>query len=493
MTGRLLRSTVVEPAKERPVLFDADVVVAGCGLCGTFAAIASGRCGARTLVIDRFGTLGGNMGPAMVVNGSLFGEADATLPGGLAGIPAEFKARYEALGGSAARDPARSIYPEDAAIASHLAYVMMNEAGVEILLSAYAADPIMDGNTVCGLFAECASGRVAARAKVTVDGTGDAGIAARAGAPIVPYMAQDDTYAVMMPRASMKRGYPTYYNDTQLLFLIANVAEDGMQAFWREDVDLSAEDEEWAATSLKAYPKALVPILRQAWSTGEYRRRIDDVADVKISASCPGKLQEFGPGIVGFRVSAVGAIDAADPLQMSRLEAAMREQGFRTVAFFRKHAPGFENAYLIASSSFLGMRGGPHIEGDHTLSMEDRFAGRKCDDVLFRNTHLGSPGHGGDPSGFDVPYAVCLPRGVEGLLVCGRGAAYRRRGHDPCAMRARPAMMVFGQAVGTAAAIAALDGVAPREVDIRKVQQRLVADGICLGERSRLAELGLGR
>jgi hypothetical protein len=115
----------------------------------------------------------------------------------------------------------------------------------------------------------------------------------------------------------------------------------------------------------------------------------------------------------------------------------------------------------------------------------------KFDDTLYRNIHLGQESHGGEPSGFDVPYRAVLPKNVDGLLVCGRGVAYLRRGHDPCAMRARPAMMVLGQAVGTAAAIAALDNSAPKSVDIKKVQRRLVSDGIYLGDEERLQELGL--
>lgn len=111
--------------------------------------------------------------------------------------------------------------------------------------------------------------------------------------------------------------------------------------------------------------------------------------------------------------------------------------------------------------------------------------------MLYRNIHLGQESHGGEPSGFDVPYRVVLPKSIDGLLVCGRGAAYLRRGHDPCAMRARPAMMVFGQCIGTAAAIAVLDNVTPKNVDIKKVQKRLVAEGIYLGDEERLRELGI--
>lgn len=189
------------------------------------------------------------------------------------------------------------------------------------------------------------------------------------------------------------------------------------------------------------------------------------------------------------RIGCSGAVDAGDPKLHSRIEQFLRSQAFKTVSFYRKNALGFEKAYLLVCSPFVGWRGGPHIEGDHTLTPDEAFAGRKCDDVLYRNTH--EQDHGGHPSGFDVPYGIVLPKGIDGLLVCGRGAAYLRRGHDPTGMRSRPSMMVFGQTVGTAAAVAALDDVSPRKVDIKKVQRKLLDDGIFLGDQACLRELDL--
>jgi len=475
---------VTEKAKDRPVLFDVDVAIAGAGLCSTFAAIAAGRCGARTLLIERFGSLGGNVGPGMVVNGGIFREADATLPGGLAGIAREFVERIKAL-----RVRQDDRYPEDASIASFVAYEMTRDAGVELLLSAYAADPIVDGNIARGLFVECKSGRVAVKAKVTIDGTGEAQIAARAGAPMIPYLEADDAYADYIRTPYLDKTYPTYYNDTQLLYLIAGVDMKKYDEFREQDTPLSREDREWGESMgmLAKYPKGLIPALRKAWESGQFWQNVEVIPDVRISTS--PRFRDYGSGIVLSHITGKGAIDASNPQQISRLEAEMRAQAFRAVSFYRKNAPGFESAYLLVCAPFLGMRGGPHIDGEHTLTLEEAFAGRKCDDVLFRNIHEHE--HGGEASGFDVPYGITLPKDIDGLLVCGRGAAYLRRGHDPSGMRARPSMMVFGQCVGTAAAIAALDGLTPKKVDIKKVQRKLISDEIFLGDPTRLAELGL--
>ena len=475
---------VAEPTKTRPVLYDVDVAVAGSGLCSTFAAIAAGRCGAKTLLIERFGSLGGNIGPGMVVNGGIFREEATTLPGGFSGIAKEFVDRLKEL-----QVGPQDRYPEDASISSFLAYEMMRDAGVELLLSAYASDPIVEDGTVRGLFVECKSGRVAVKAKVTIDGTGDAEIAYRAGAALVPFMPVETAHPDYFRPAYVSESHPRHYNDTQLLCLVAGVNLEKFKAFCEQDSPMTDGDREWGEQTglLKAFPSGLIPALRRAEASGDFSPKGEILPNVRLSTS--GRFGDYGSGVVPLHITCAGAIDASDPKQLSLLEGEMRAQAFRTVRFYQQNAPGFENAYLLVCAPFLGMRGGPHIEGEYTLTPEDAFAGLKCEDVLFRNIHVHNLG--GDASGFDVPYAITVPREIDGLLVCGRGAAYLRRGHDPTGMRARPSMMVFGQCVGTAGALAVLDGETPKSVDIKKVQRRLIADGIVLGEASRRAELGL--
>ena len=136
----------VEPEHRVPVAAEVDVAVAGSGIAGMFAALRCGRAGLRTLLIDRLGALGGNMGPGMVVGGSFAGEADVTLIGGLHGIPRELLERVEArrvdpIGVDA--QPARFNYAEDVLLVSAVATEMMAEAGVSVLLGTTIADPIV--------------------------------------------------------------------------------------------------------------------------------------------------------------------------------------------------------------------------------------------------------------------------------------------------------------------------------------------------------------
>ena len=506
--------TVTEPARERPVLYDVDVAIAGAGLCSTFAAIAAGRLGARTLLLDRMPTVGGNLGSAgMILGGGLDEEGEATLPGGRAGIVKEFLDRVEALRASGLRaseddgtlsafsTSGRNVYCEDANISSYVAIQMLEEAGVELLLSAYASDPIIEDGCVRGLFVECKGGRRAVRAKVTVDGTGDADLAARAGAAIAPYLeiaggeGVDERYkreavpAGMIRDGYMRKEYPTYYNDTMVLCLVGNVDAAKTKAFAADPGAPTPEEQAVIEEHMPHIPKPFQKALAREWLDGGYTIWPDIGDDIKASIATHRQF-DYGGGLRAFWVTARGPINPSDPIQLTRLEVRLRQLAFEAVRFLRRRIGGFEHAYLVGTQPFLGFRGGARIEGEHTLTVEEMFAATRFDDVLYLNLHE-ALNHGGEPGGFDVPLSCTIPKGVDGLIVCGRGAAYERRGHDPSGMRARPSMMVFGQCVGAAAAVAALDGVSPRDVDIRKVQQHLVDDGIVLGEAERLRELGL--
>jgi len=480
------RESVTEPAKQVPVLRDVDVAVAGSGICGTFAAIAAGRCGAKTVVIDRFGDLGGNIGPGMLIGGGLTVEAEGTLPRGMTGIPKEYMERVRAH-----QIGRENRYPEEAPICSYVAWRMMKEAGVEIIPSSYVADPIVEEGVVRGLFVETLAGRVAVRAKVTIDGTGIAEIARRAGAPMVSYLPREETETEYVRPNYMKEEFPTFWNDTGLVLIIAGVDLETHAAEWERErkAEISDVVQKWAEESgeAKSYPAWLLPALYRAWKDDTFRTWRELEPGVNISAN--RRISDLGNGLGLMRVSCTGAVDVGDPEQVWRIETELRARAFEVVRFYQQNVPGFENAYLAATNAFFGWRGGPHIEGECTLDPKECFDGLRCDDVLYRNIHEHL--HGGVESGFDVPYRMTLPKKIDGLLVCGRGAAYRRRGHDPTGMRARPSMMTFGQCIGTAAATAALDGVTPKQVDVKKFQRRLVRDGIFLGEEERLRDLGL--
>ena len=481
---------VAEPQKQVPIAYDVDVAVVGGGLSGMFSAIAAGRQGVKTLLLDRFASLGGNLGPAMIVGGSVAGEAPVTLPGGLAGIPQELNDRMEAL-----RSETGHRYADVTNIISHLAAQMALDAGVEILVPVWVGDPIIEENRVTGLFVEGKSGRVAVRAKIVIDASADADVCRRAGVPVITDMPPDPSWPPVMSKQFLRPEFVPW-NDTAIYFVMADVDFERFEQFLASDVTLSAEDEAWLAErqqfpfARQAFEDPMIPLLRQAWESGEfyYLKTVEPHVHINTPNLWKGP---YDNGLVGSRINMGGAIRRDDMKQHARLETAIRMHVFETVQFFRKYVPGFERAYLLIVAPYFGSRGGPHIDGEYTITPEDTFNGAKFDDVLYRNTHAAQPQYGGEASGFDTPYRSLLPKGMDGLLATGRASAYIRRGHDPGATRARPALMQLGEAAGVAAAMAVQDGIAPRDIEVKKLQRHLLQQGFYLGEPARLAQLGL--
>lgn len=491
MAQRSLRESATEPARERPVVHDVDVAIAGSGISGTFAAIAAGRLGAETLVIERFGALGGNIGPAMIWGGTLDAEAAGTLPGGLAGISKEFLSRLDTLLGDTPRN-----YANLSSTCSRLAYDMMREAGVELMLSAYASDPIVQDGLVQGLFVESASGRVAVRAKVTVDATGVASLAARAGAPIFRHIPAQESFAPIVRPNYLKSEYPKW-NEAGLVSLVAGVDFDRYHAFEGWQAEPSEDDARWAEERGLRGQNPLYALLRQAYERGEGDPCLPLAPQMHVSVIVPAIATRAGPrtlddyrgGIGSIRLGAFGAIDIDDAEQVTLLETGLRARAHELVQIMAKYVPGCEGAYVLFTAPFIGTRGGPWIDAEHVLTPEESIRGARFDDVIYVNIHEAL--HGGASGGFDVPYRMLLPKGVDGLLVTGRGAGYQRRGHDPSGMRARPSMMVLGETTGAAAALCARRGESPKSLEVRELQRQLVEQGLHLGDRARLAALGI--
>ena len=485
---------VIEPEKKVEVAEDADVVVAGGGVAGVFAAIAAGRRGARTVLVERFGSVGGNIGPGAIVGGHLISGAahekvtyECTVYPRLYGIGKEFVDRYATLGGRSIPpfvSGKGSTYAGDASIASYVAQQMLEESGVRLLLSTTAGDPILDGNRVRGLFVENKSGRQAVKAKVTVDATGEADVARRTEAPILYPKTE---YHELDGHAPTGMG---------LYYMVGGVDWEKYTG-WREQAQVSEEDRVWAEENLgegavKRHGP-LVSFLREAREAGGYepQRRVS-LGGKEVSISGGGFSPASGQGLAHGRTSPerVEELDAGDGAHIAELEARLRALAFETWYFWQTHVPGFEESSLLFIAPFLGSRGGPCIEGEYTLTMDDCRAGRRFEDVMYLYGEfraLRYTSERGEPLWVDMPYRVMLPKTLDGMLAVGRCAS----GIPDTLLRNRMAAKVMGQAGGTAAALAAAQGVTPKELDVKVLQAALLEAGFCLGDAKRLKELGL--
>ncbi|NPV07065.1 MAG: FAD-dependent oxidoreductase [Anaerolineae bacterium] len=465
----------VEVTKRVPVVAEVDVLVAGAGIAGCCAAVAAARNGARTMLVDRFGILGGNVGPGMMSGGVVhlaLGYPQAMM-GGLKGIPGEFLNRCEGY----ADGQMGHQHLRDSQVASYVWLRMMEENRVRLLLNTYVADPIMEGNRVVGVMVENKSGSQAILAGVVIDATADADVAMRAGAPVD----EGENYV-----------HPGMH------FTVAGVDTGRFMGWLRGEHRIDPQDLAWAEEIFTRHfgspvPRLnpLIPFYKRAWELGEYWiiKDIDGIASVSLDHGIPHSPNEyFGPrdGLVSTQVGLRGkGIRSGDQAMMSRLEAGSRLYIFETAQFLRRYVPGFEQSYLLVVSPYFHTRGGRGIVAEHATTMEDMAVGRRFDDVIF--VHYPDQRQPRVEGGADFPYRQLLPQKVEGLLCAGLSAILQ-----PPSMRNRWKCLMMGQAAGLAAAMAARDGVTPRDIDIKELQRTLVHRyQAYLGDGERLRELGV--
>ncbi len=481
-------SFVVEPEKRVAVVFDVDVAVAGASVSGVFAALAAARNGAETVLIDRFGIVGGNIGPGMICKGTLAGvkgDLIGVFPGFM-GIPKEFIERYTALGGGCVPPHSKCDNNlRDSNIASYTAFTMLEESGVKLMLSAYAADPILEGNSVKGIFIENKSGRQAVKAKVVVDATGEADVARRAGAPI------------LYPKAIYHEIDGHSPTGMGLSFVLGGVAWERYEVY-KKECKPSEEDINWSKEVLgeqktnQFIRDQILTFIRKAWENGEYRIPEVDLGDVKIEINIGiGKIKDSGLAYGHIAPERIfEEIHVGDGLHISIFEVKLRMCAFEAVQFYKKYVPGFENAYLLFTAPFLGARGGPCIEGEYTLTMDDCRVARRFDDVIYLYGEFRALRYiceQGECKWTDLPYRVMLPKKIDGLLAVGRSAS----GIPDTLLRNRMAVKHMGQAGGTAATLSAKKDISPKELDVKELQSVLLDAGFYLGDKARLKELGL--
>ena len=447
--------------KEVPVSVEVDVLVVGGGPAGIAAAVASGRNGARTVLVERFGFLGGNataglVGPFMT-SYSLDGKQQL-----IRGVFEELVERAEKLGGAIHPSKVEGgsefsgfityghhrVTPFDPEAVKLVAAEMCLEAGVELRLNTFMVDTIMDDDGVGGAIVASKSGLEAVRAKVTVDCSADADIAARAGAPF--HQGREDD-GLTQPMT--------------LFFRIANVDDEKVI---RYIADHPEDHRPFASVVRAARERGEFPLPREG--IGLYRT--------------PQK------GIWRINTTRLQRLDGTDVRDLTRAEIEGRKQVMFLLQFFREHCPGLENCTLLDTAATIGVRETRRIQGEYTLTADDLASGREFEDAIALCGYpidIHSPtGSGGTmtPEHFEmanvyqIPYRSLVPAGVDRLLVAGRcvSATHEALG----AIRVMPPSFAMGQAAGTAAALAVAEGVQPRRVPIQWLQETLIEQGAVL-------------
>src|SRR5271154_3402735 len=442
-----------------------DVVVVGGGNAGCAAALAAARHGARTLLIERYGFLGGTATAAMVGPWMTFHSGAERIVGGIA---QEIVERLMAMGGSPghvhdASDYVATITPFDPEIHKALLFEMMREAGVHLLVHAYFLDALVDADgAVDGARFATVGGVREMHAKRTIDATADAFVAASAGVELH----QGDARGRVQPAS--------------LMFRLSHVDFAALSQYVRTHPDQMR-------SSLKLHertPQALTAVagLYDLWHKAQANGDI----------SVPRELVSFFitpyADEVTVNMTRVTDIDPLDPDDLTRAEVEARAQTMQLLAFFRTYVPGFSNARIAATATQIGIRESRRIVGAYTLTADDILSCRTFPDAVARSAYpidIHNPSGAGTtthrlPFGtaYEIPYRCLVPRTVERLLVAGRCIS---TSHEALAStRLTPTVMTLGQAAGTAAALSLRTKVPLRAVDSDALRTQLIADGVDL-------------
>jgi len=436
-----------EPARRTPVLDEVEVAVLGGGPAGIAAAVAAARSGARTLLIERYGFLGG-MGTAAGVTNfcGLYANVHGDIRRVVHGIADELLARIAALGGLSAP---HLIFGKTRAQAYDMsaykcaADELLLAAGAKPLFHAQAVGVAMKNeHEIDALLLETRSGRGALRARMFIDASGDGDLAAFSGAPW---------------EKSAHLLYPT------LMFKLNNV------------------DPAKAQHAVDDIPR----LMREAEASGAYR-----FARMGAIVRPMQNPIEWRANITQIRNALGLAMDGTDAAQLSAGEIEGRRQIRDYLRFLRERVPGFEACYVSDIAPQVGVRETRRLRGEYQLTGADVLECRDFADAIGVNgwpleQHVAGdvrwswPPIPGSRGYNQLPYRMLLPLGIDNLLVAGRCASMTQEGQS--AARVSGGCFVMGQAAGSAAALALAQKLSARAIDVGKLQAQLAREGVFLG------------
>jgi glycine/D-amino acid oxidase-like deaminating enzyme len=413
-----------------------DVLVVGAGSAGSTAAIAAARAGASTLLVDRFGFLGGTS-TAVLDTFYAFYTPGAQPQKVVSGIPDEVVARLIERGMAFERPNtygAGTGITYDPESLKRVWDELVDEAGARTLLHAFAFGVEVEEGRVVGVDVATKSGVRRLRPRVVVDCSGDADICALAGAP---FEAPGD--------------------DVQSLSTVFRIA----------NVDVAR------AESLPK--KELWSLMREARDSGRY-------ALTRIEGSVHRTPHE---GVMMALMTRVRKVDATDADQLSAAEPEGRRQAHEYFRFLHECVPGYERAVLLSTSPAIGVRESRRIVGEHVLTADEILAATRFTDQIAR---CGAPieeHHAGDDTRwvyleegatYGVPFRALQPRELANVLVAGRCFSATHDAH--ASARSMATCMAMGQAAGTASALSD----EPKHLDSERLRRQLRADGADVGD-----------
>jgi hypothetical protein len=431
------------------VYAEADVIVVGGGPGGHSAAMAAARSGAKTILLERYGHLGGMATGGIVIQ--IPHMSDGGKEPVIAGLALEWLERLDKISGTL-RPKMQDIGSGDEKLLKywrrffgnvinnkieHTAWVdpellkcvlndMVEEAGVKLLLHSWGVRALTEQGRVTGVVFESKSGRQAIMGKIIIDGTGDGDLFSSAGA------AYDD-YLEPKARSSM----------LALVFRLGNCD-------YQKYCDFRENNPEKAKELMEGITKAagtmLLPLPTPRNDVLWFNNWIPDLVCTNVE-------------------------------DLTKLEVEMRKKMLKGHAYLKKNFPTFENSFVLDTASQTGTRGSRRLLGEYVINKEDIQNSKKFEDTIAVFPRLGPPGVT-EVKRVYIPYRVLVPEKIEGLLAAGR--SFSSDYHANNTANLIPHCIAMGQAAGTAAALAVKQNIPARKVNITALQKNLLKQGVVL-------------
>lgn len=429
---------VLERERSIPEIDEADVVVCGGGPAGFIAAVAAARLGAKTVLVEKNGFLGGMATAGLVGPISNFRSQGELI---IKGIPWEFVTEMEKHGGAISGHVSGNV-PFDPEIYKFVAEQMMESAGVRLFLYSSVADVVVPQvGEISHVIIEGKSGRQAIRSRYVIDCTGDGDVVARAG-------------------VAFSISQPSELQPVSLVFHLGGVDTDALEPLYLPVGDHGGFNVQ----------------LRQAM-----------LAELQRNPDFPpfgGPWVVHGsiirPGYVSVNVTR-RMCSCVDNEQLTKAQLALRKDMFKLFEFMKNALQPLRDAYIITSACSIGTRESRRIVGLYELTGEDILNARVFEDTVCKGSH---PIDCHDPStphqgltwlkqAYNIPYRCLVPTTSVNVLAAGRIISA-----SPQALastRVQATCMALGEAAGTASALCSRSGVTVDALDPKELRDALKA------------------
>lgn len=428
-----------------------DVLVVGGGPAGICAAVSAARHGAKVLLAERYGTVGG-----MMTCGAVDPILGSVSAGTMYDEVVERLRRIDPDAPVLTTRNGREI-PVDKESAKTALDAMIAESGVTLWLGAAFADVMTEEgekrDKVTGCIFATQSGLRGVRAAVTVDATGDGCVCASAGS-----------------RVDVGREGDGATQPMSLEFTVAGVDESVAITAWGGTDPVKIPAGEYAGMEYR----------QLCWMKNESGELPENVNIVRLHRT-------VRPGERTVNATQVNGYDALDPASVAEAELKLRRQIGQCVDFLRRYVPGYENCTLKSSADTVGVRESRRVRGLETVDDETVETGKMREDAVVHKAwfliDIHNPrgsgqaeGHSHPAEPYDIPWGALIPEETGGLICAGRCISGTHRAH--ASYRVMAVCMAMGEAAGVGAALCAAQETEPRDLPAAAVRCVLAARGV---------------